>query len=520
VTASFSYEPLTPTAFLRRAAHVFRDRTAVRDRGREHTYGQFWSRATRLAGALAARGVARGDRVAVLAANGALLLEAHNGVPLAGAVLVPLNTRLKPPELGAILSHAGARVLLHDETVGDVAREAAAATEHAVHLIGTASDGDDYEALLDGADELTVAVDELDVLSINYTSGTTGQPKGVMYSHRGAYLQSLAMALQARLQPASVYLWTLPMFHCDGWCFTWAVNAAGAQHLCLPRFDAGEVWRLIREAGVTHLSAAPTVLTMIAHADGARDGPAPRPIHVDTGGAPPSPALLARLGELDLRVTHLYGLTESYGPVMICQWQPEWDDLPVVRRAELLARQGVANVVGERPRVIDDRDADVAADGRTEGEIALRGNNVMLGYYRDDEQTGEVTASGWFRTGDVGVMHPDGYVELTDRRKDIIISGGENIASVEVERAIETHEAVLEAAVVGRPDETWGQVPVAFVTVHEGHHVDADGVIAHVKQRIANYKAPREVHFGELPKTSTGKIEKHVLRTRLGEHDG
>jgi fatty-acyl-CoA synthase len=516
-TTSFSYEPLTPTAFLRRAAHVFRDRTAVRDRGREHTYGQFWSRSTRLAGALAGSGVTPGERVAVLAANGALLLEAHNGVPLAGAVLVPLNTRLKPAELGAILSHAGAATLLHDDVLADVARAAAAATDHDVRLIGT---GVDYESLLDGADELAVAVDELDVLSINYTSGTTGQPKGVMYSHRGAYLQSLAMALQAQLQPDSVYLWTLPMFHCDGWCFTWAVNAAGAEHLCMPQFDADEVWRLIREAGVTHLSAAPTVLTMIAHADGARDGPAPRPIHVDTGGAPPSPSLLGTLNDLDLRVTHLYGLTESYGPVMICQWQPEWDDLPAERRAELLARQGVANVVGERPRVIDDRDADVAADGRSEGEIALRGNNVMLGYYRDDEQTKQVTASGWFRTGDVGVMHPDGYVELTDRRKDIIISGGENIASVEVERAIETHDAVLEAAVVGRPDETWGEVPVAFVTTHEGHEVDADAVIAHVKQRIANYKAPREVHFGDLPKTSTGKISKHVLRDRLGGHDG
>jgi len=517
---SFSYEPLTPTTYLRRASHVFRDRPAVLDGDRSFTYAQFWSRAARLAGGLAARGVEPGDRVAVLAPNSAALVEAHNGVPLAGAVLVPMNTRQKASELGYILSHSGARTLIHDTALGETARGAAEQADHDVTLIEVGGDDDTYEDLLDGADQLALDVDELDLLAINYTSGTTGRPKGVMYSHRGAYLQALAMAFHAQLQADSVYLWTLPMFHCCGWCFTWGVSAAGGLHLCLRAIDAGEIWRLVREHGVTHMSAAPTVLNMIANSDAAEEGPAPREVHVDTGGAPPSPTLLARLAELNMQVTHLYGLTESYGPVMINQWQPEWSDLDADEQANLRARQGVANVVGERPRVLTDDDGDAPADGETEGEIALRGNNVMLGYYRDTEQTRELTASGWFRTGDVGVMHPNGYVELSDRKKDVIISGGENIASVEVEQAIETHEAVLEAAVVAKPDEQWGEIPVAFVTLRDGAELDADAVIAHVKDRIANYKAPREVHFAALPKTSTGKIEKHVLRDEVEAADG
>ncbi|CAN5776425.1 acyl--CoA ligase family protein [soil metagenome] len=514
---SFSYEPLTPTAFLRRAAYVYNDRPAVVDGDRTLTYAQFWDRSTRLAGALADLGIESGDRVAALAPNSTALVEAHNGVPLAGAVLVPMNTRQKAGELSYILSHSGARALIYDESLGDNAREAAEQTNHDVRLIRVGGDGDEYEELLDAAEPHEVTVDELDLLSINYTSGTTGQPKGVMYSHRGAYLQALAMAFQAQLTTESVYLWTLPMFHCDGWCFTWGISGAGATHLCLRAIDADEIWRLIREHGVTHMSAAPTVLNMVANSDAADEGPAPRTIHVDTGGAPPSPRLLSALADLNMEVTHLYGLTESYGPAMICQWQPEWSELDADEQAELRSRQGVANVVGERPRVLDDNDDDVEADGETEGEIALRGNNVMLGYYDDEEQTREATSSGWFRTGDVGVMHPNGYVELSDRKKDVIISGGENIASVEVEQTIETHDAVLEAAVVAKDDEKWGEVPVAFVTLRDGEELDADAVIAHVKERIANYKAPREVHFGELPKTSTGKLEKHVLRDRLDD---
>jgi fatty-acyl-CoA synthase len=517
---TFSYQPLTPTAYLRRSAYVFNGRPAAIDGDRRFTYAEFWSRASRLAGGLAGLGVEPGDRVAVLAPNSAAMVEAHNGVPLAGAVLVPMNTRHKPGELAYVLEHSGARTFLFDESLGDNARTALDKVDRDIHAVQVGGRDDGYEALLDGADELSVDVDEMDLLAICYTSGTTGEPKGVMYSHRGAYLQALAMAFQAGMRTDSVYLWTLPMFHCCGWCFTWGVSAAGALHLCLRAIDPEEIWRLIREHGVTHMSAAPTVLTMIANSAAADEGPAPRTIHVDTGGAPPSPALLGQLADLNMEVTHLYGLTESYGPIMINEWQPEWSELDAAEQAELRARQGVANVVGERPAVLDDDDQPVPADGSTEGEIALRGNNVMLGYYNDEEQTRTATSSGWFRTGDVGVVHPNAYIELSDRKKDVIISGGENIASVEVEQAIETHSDVLEAAVVAKPDDKWGEIPVAFVTLHEGRKLDPEAVRAHVKDHLAGFKAPREVHFGELPKTSTGKIEKHVLRDRVKEHDG
>jgi fatty-acyl-CoA synthase len=309
------------------------------------------------------------------------------------------------------------------------------------------------------------------------------------------------------------------MFHCNGWCFTWGVTAAGATHLCLRQVDGGAIWRLVREHGVTHLSGAPTVLNMIANDDAAQAGPAATTVHVDTGGAPPSPTLLATLADLNMQVTHLYGLTESYGPVMICEWHPDWDDLPQDRQADLRARQGVGNVISEQPRVIDDDGADVPADGATIGEIALRGNNVMLGYFRDRDAAQEATDSGWFRTGDLAVMHPDHYVELRDRRKDIIISGGENIASVEVEQAIESHPDVLEVAVVAQPHSRWGEVPVAFVTPKPGRDVDEQAIIAHVREHIAHFKAPAAVHFGDLPKTSTGKVRKHELRGRTAASD-
>jgi fatty-acyl-CoA synthase len=336
-----------------------------------------------------------------------------------------------------------------------------------------------------------------------------------MYSHRGAYLQALAMALQSGMRADSVYLWTLPMFHCNGWCFTWGVTAAGALHVCLRQVEGGAIWQYVREHGVTHLSAAPTVLVMIANDPAAQEGPAPNTVHVDTGGAPPSPTLLATLADLNMEVTHLYGLTESYGPVMLCEWQPDWKDLPYEQQAQLRARQGVANIVSQQPRVIDDDGKDVPADGETIGEVALRGNTIMLGYFRDEAATSDATGGGWFRTGDLAVMHPNGYVELRDRKKDVIISGGENITSIEVERAIDSHPNVLEVAVVARPDEKWGEVPVAFVTPKPGRQLEEADIIAHVRDRIARFKAPKEVHFGPLPKTSTGKVRKHELRDRV-----
>jgi fatty-acyl-CoA synthase len=335
-----------------------------------------------------------------------------------------------------------------------------------------------------------------------------------MYHHRGAYLQATAMAYHARLGPGSRYLWTLPMFHCNGWCFTWAVTAAGGTHVCLRSVDPAEIWRLLRTEGITHFSAAPTVLTMIAEDDAA--GPLDHEVHVDTGGAPPSATLLARLGKLRLAVTHLYGLTETYGPLAINEWQPEWDDFEPDRQAALRARQGAPNIIARPLRVLDDQGQDVPADGETIGEIAVSGNDVMLGYYRDDEATREVTRAGCFLTGDLAVMHPDGYVEIRDRSKDIIISGGENIASVEVEQVLDSHPSVVESAVVGMPHERWGEVPVAFVTLRKDD-IDADALTEYARQRLARYKIPKRFEFCELPKTSTGKIQKNVLRDRAHE---
>jgi fatty-acyl-CoA synthase len=511
--ATFTFAELTPTAFLDRSEHAFAERTAIVDPGsgpgteRRFTYRQFAERSRRLAGVLGSLGANPGDRVAVLATNSHVMLEAHHGVPYAGAVLVPLNTRLSVDELVAIVDHAGARVLLATVELADVATVVAGRTG-ATLLI----EGDQYEDRIGSAAPSVVPVaDERGLLAINYTSGTTGRPKGVMYHHRGAYLQALAMAYHVRLAPDSRYLWTLPMFHCDGWCFPWAVTAAGGTHVCLRAIDPDEIWRLLRAEGVTHFCAAPTVLTMIAGSTVADDGPElDHRVTVATGGAPPSPTLLARMRALGMDVTHLYGLTETYGPAVVNDWHPEWDEYSDDERAALQARQGVGNVVAARLRVISDTGHDVPADGETLGELVLRGNDVMLGYYRDVAATAEVDAAGWFRTGDLGVVHPDGYVEIRDRSKDVIISGGENIASVEVERVLDSHPAVIESAVVGAPDEHWGEVPVAYVSVRE--EVEPDVLVEHVRTHLARYKAPKRVVFGELPKTSTGKIQKNVLR--------
>ena len=511
--AGFTFTPLTPSAYLDRAAWVFRDRTAVVDGERSFTYAEFADRAHRLAGALLGLGVPPGGRVAALCVNSHIMLELHNGVPLAGAVLVPLNIRLSRDELTYILRHSGAQVLVATAELADVATDVAAAAGARPVIAGGAPD--EYEALLAAARPAAVPCeDERGLLAISYTSGTTGRPKGVMYHHRGAYLQALAAAFHARLAADSVYLWTLPMFHCDGWCFTWAATAAGATHLCLRAIDPGRIWELLRTQGVTHFSAAPTVLTMIVNAPEATAGPplAP-PVQVQTGGAPPSPTLIARMAGAGLQVTHLYGLTETYGPVAINDWHPDWNAKPPAEQAVLQARQGVGNVIAERLRVVGPDGRDVPADGATIGELVCRGNDVMLGYYRDEEATAAADLGGWFRTGDLAVMHPDGYAEIRDRAKDIIISGGENIASVEVERVLDSHPAVLESAVVGRPDDKWGEAAVAFVTLRPGGHTTPDELIGHVRAQLAHFKAPREVTLvAELPKTSTGKIQKHVLR--------
>jgi fatty-acyl-CoA synthase len=504
---NIAFRELSPVSFLERAAGVFAGRLAVVDGEFRASYGEFWERARRLAGVLAGRGISAGDRVAVLAPNTHLLLEAHYGVPAAGAVLVAMNTRLAAAEFAYILEHSGARLVLVDADYEAVLSEALVELAERPEVITSA----EYDGLLAGAERYRVEVaDERSLLSINYTSGTTGRPKGVMYHHRGAYLQALAMAYHAGLDTSSRYLWTLPMFHTNGWWFPWAVTAAGAVHHCLRAVEPGAIWAGIAADGVTHFCAAPPVLAMLAeHPAAAAPG---RTVRAFAGGAPPWPALLARMRALGIDVRHLYGLTETYGPAVVCEWQHEWDSAGEDERARLIARQGIANVVAEPVRVLDETAADVPADGVTSGEIVLRGNDVMLGYYRDSEATAAASIDGWFRTGDLGVLHSDGYLELRDRIKDVIISGGENITSVEVENALTEHPDVSEAAVVAAPHEKWGEVPVAYVTLRADSELEEEDLREFVRGRIARFKVPRRIVFGELPKTSTGKLQKNVLR--------
>lgn len=505
---SLSFEPLTPTAFLARAAESHGDRVAVIDGPRRWTYTEFYDRCRRLAGGLAA--LAQGQPVAVLAPNTHVLLEAHCGVPWAGVPLVAVNTRLSAGEIAYVLEHSESSVLIYDPTFEDLVDASLLAMAVPPRRIRT---GADYETMLATAPaRIETVADERAVLSINYTSGTTGRPKGVMYHHRGAYLQALAMVGHTALSPATVYLWTLPMFHCNGWCFPWAVTASAGTHVCLPKVDPAEVWRLIRDEGVTHLSGAPTVLSMLAYSPEAT--PLDSSVRIATGGAPPTPSILRRMRELGFEVTHLYGLTETFGPAVICDWRPEWDGLGADEQARLKARQGVGNMIACRVRVIAEDGSDVPADGFSMGQIALRGNNVMLGYFKDPAATDAAAPDGWLRTGDIGVRHPDGYIELRDRAKDVIISGGENIASVEVEQAIAEHPAVFDVAVIAMPDRRWGEVPAAYVTLHEGATATSSEIIEHVRNRLARFKAPKTVVFGELPRTSTGKIQKFVLRDR------
>ena len=515
--------PLTPVSFLDRARLVHGDRPAVVDGPLRRTYEDFAERCERLAGATVDLGLQPGDAVSVLAPNVSMALEAAFGFPMAGVVFNALNSRLSAPELAWIVGHAGSKVLFADHGLADVALQIQQQVPGLRMVVSSdagvsgASDCE-YEGLLAAAEPHRVEIaDEHSLLSLNYTSGTTGHPKGVMYSHRGANLNALAMSAQCGLDSDTVFLWTLPMFHCNGWCFPWAVTAVGGSHLMLRTLDPGTVWRHIREDGVTHFNAAPTVLIgLVNHPDAA---PAPRTVQVATGGAPPSPTLLAQMAELNVHVTHLYGLTETYGPSLICDWRSEWDGLPAAEQARIKARQGVGTLVTSSVRVVDADGADVPANGTTQGEIAIRGNNVMLGYYKDSEATAAASVEGpegtWFRTGDVAVMHDHGYVEVRDRAKDVIISGGENIASIEVEQALASHPDVVECAVVAAPDDTWGEVPAAFVMLRAGAAVTEADLVKHVKSRIARFKAPKSVTFGDLPKTATGKTQKFALRDQL-----
>ena len=513
-----SRSSLSPLRFLLRSADVWRDRPAIRSGTEVEAYSAFLERVQRACGALHTLGIREGDRIATLLPNIGAMLELHYAVPGTGGVLVPLNTRLSPAEYSYILAHSGARVVMVEESLRPVLDEALHEFGHERPVVLTVRDDgrgdwDDLRGMSPPA-ELVLPADEDALLSINYTSGTTGRPKGVMTTHRGAYLHSLGVVAEAGLSTVSRYLWTLPMFHCNGWAYVWAVTAGGALHVTLPRVDPAQIWSALLVDGVSHLCAAPTVLTMIIEAPQAR--PCPRPVRVFVGGAPPAPTLLERAEHLGIEVIHLYGLTETYGPIAVCAWNPTWDDLPPQDRMRLRARQGVATVVSDRLRVVDDHVVDVPADGRTLGEIVMRGNNVMLGYYRDPDGTDSAFRGGWFHSGDLAVMHPDGYVEIRDRLKDVIISGGENISSVEVEQAVLAHPGVVEAAVVAAPDERWGEVPVAFVTARDGVDLHPEEIRSFVSGRLARFKIPRRIEIvSDLPKTGTGKIQKFSLRERL-----
>jgi fatty-acyl-CoA synthase len=503
---TLSYEPLTPVSFLDRAAAAHGDRIGVVDGTERWTYAQLHDRSRRLAGALAER--AGGRPVAVLAPNTHVLLEANFGVPWAGVPLVAVNTRLSAAEVRYILEHSDAAVLVHDPDFDELVE--AAAKELPIQRIRAGAEYED--ALAAARPRASTPGDERSLLSVNYTSGTTGRPKGVMYHHRGAYLQALAMVGHTGLSPSSVHLWTLPMFHCNGWCFPWAVTAVGATHVCLRKVDPPLVWRLIEDENVTHFNCAPTVLVMLGADPAAR--PVTHPVLVTTAAAPPPPAVIERTEALGFEVNHVYGLTETYGPITICEWNPAWDELGVEQRARLKARQGISLLTSDAVRVVDEQLRDVPADGDTLGEVVMRGNNVMKGYFGDEPATSEAFRGGWFHSGDLGVMHPDGYIELRDRAKDIIISGGENISTIEVERALVRHPDVLEAAVVAVPHEKWGERPKAFVTLRDGATVTQAELIAFSRESLAGFKAPDEIEFGELPKTSTGKVKKYELRDR------
>lgn len=520
---------LSPLRFLDRSASVFPDKTAVIDGDRHVTYSELARHVVRLAHAVRASGTAPGDRVAYLASNSAEMLAAHFAIPLAGNVLVAVNTRLAAPEVQYICDHSGARLLFAE---GDqlqrikLQREDLATVTEIVELPDeNGTDSHSWSAttytqfLGRGSEEaLSWDVDDEDgTISINYTSGTTGRPKGVMYTHRGAYLNALNQVVHNGFTADTRYMWTLPMFHCNGWCHPWAVTAVAATHVCLRAVRAEAMWRAIDDLAVTHLSGAPTVLTTLTNAAQAHE--LAHPLNITTAGAPPSPATIEAVRGLGATVTHVYGLTETYGPYAICEVQPGWAGLSRGEIATRLARQGVGMLCSDHMRVIrpsaDEAEplVDVRADGSEMGEIVMRGNIVMKGYYLDPEQTRKAFAGGWFHSGDLGVRHPDGYAQLFDRAKDVIISGGENISSVEVEQAVMSHPAVVEVAVVGVPDDKWGERPKAFVVPVADVDVTSDDIVAHVKARLASFKAPREVQFvAELPKTSTGKTLKTELR--------
>jgi fatty-acyl-CoA synthase len=521
-----NFTALTPLSFLARAAAIYPEKLAVVHGGTRFSYREFYARCRRFADALRRRGIRPGDTVAVMAPNVPALLEAHYGVPMAGAVLNALNYRLDARSIAFILKHGEAKLLIADREFAPIVKPALAELGRSMPLVeiddlpgADPLGGLDYEDFLAEGDPMAAWAgpdDEWAPIALNYTSGTTGNPKGVVYHHRGAFLNAFGNAITFGLVRDSVYLWTLPMFHCNGWTYPWAVTAVAGTHICLRRVEPAPIFAAIAEHRVTHLCGAPIVLNMLVHAPEHVKRSFDHVVEAATGGAAPPSAVIEAMERMGFRVTHLYGLTESYGPAAVCAWQPEWAGLPLAERAGLMARQGVAYPTIDRLRVVDPQTMiDVAADGATLGELMLRSNTLMKGYLQNRAATDAAFELGWFHTGDLAVRHPDGYVEIKDRSKDIIISGGENISSIEVEEVLYRHPAIMEAAVVAKPDPVWGESPCAFVTLTpDAGPVAAEEIIAWCRANLPHYKAPRSVVFGPLPKTSTGKIQKYELRER------
>ncbi len=522
-----NYVPLTPLEFLRHAALIYPNKTGIVHGERRLSWGAIYARSRALASGLERMGAGHGEVVAILSPNTPAMIEAHFGVPGAGAVLNTINIRLDAATIAFILEHSEAKILMVDTAFAEVAKAALdrmAAKPRIIEIddLGTGPAGlgeIEYEALLAGGDAarpFTLPEDEWDAISVNYTSGTTGNPKGVVYHHRGAYLNALGSALTFAMTPQSVYLWTLPLFHCNGWTYGWAVTALGARHVCLRQFDPALVFKLIDEHRVTHLCGAPIILSGLIHApEAAKRAFAHGRVEVATGGAAPPSTVIAQMEGLGFNVTHLYGMTESYGPSTVCAFQEDWADLPLAERAAKMARQGVPMVTHSAADVLDMATGEpLPADGVSMGELVMRANTIMRGYLKNEAASEATLRDGWLHSGDLGVKHPDGYIEVKDREKDIIISGGENIASLEIEDVLYSHPMVMEAAVVARPDEKWGETPCAFVTLKPGAdgQVSAEDIIAHCRRNMAGFKTPKTIIFGPLPKTATGKIQKFVLR--------
>ncbi|MCO5550424.1 hypothetical protein L7F22_003910 [Adiantum nelumboides] len=523
-----NYPALSPLIFLERAAKSCGDHTSLIYGPLRFTWLDTFSRCRRLASALRSLNIHAGDVVSAVAPNIPAMYEMHFGVPMAGAVLNTLNIRLNAQTMANLLKHSGSKLVFADYQYLPLVHEAVSklsASKLPLIIVikdqlgqdkSSSYEELDYESLLEAGDSLfrvCIPSDEWETISLNYTSGTTSQPKGVLYHHRGAYMNALMHILMWRMKDFPVFLWTVPMFHCNGWCFTWAVAAQGGTNICLRNVTARSIFDFILKYKVEYLCGAPVLLNMLVSAPADEVKPLPSLVHVLTGGAPPPPPILTRMEELGFDLTHSYGLTETYGCALYCKWKREWNSLPNERRSAFKARQGIATLAVTEAAVMDSSTmSSVPCDGKTIGEVMIRGFAVMKGYLNNVEATRDAFRGGWFHTGDLGVMHPDGYIQLKDRSKDIIISGGENISSIEVEAVLYSHPQVIEAAVVARPDEHWGETPCAFI--HVAGEVSPESIIAYCRERLPHFMAPRSVIFCELPKTATGKIQKYVLRER------